>query len=168
MDLRTCGRQERANHKQEIERRCEIYDEGPFMAQCGMWHRMEKNISSMQNGENEGCDELNEAKMLYKEDKRAHRIREEKFGAFGNAQKKIRFLEQGQVTQQNKVRVRSESPITSDEDEQHDVLARVTYLEQENGNKKEINLRLTEGVKRHPTQLAQTFGTDTFLRQRRN
>ena len=75
---------------------------------------MLKNISSMQNGENESCDERNEFKILYKEDKRTQNSREEEIGANGNAQKKIRLREQGQVTQQNNARVRSELPVTSD------------------------------------------------------
>ena len=35
------------------------------MAQCGMRHRFEKNVA-LQNGENEGDDEISEAEMLHK------------------------------------------------------------------------------------------------------
>ena len=52
-------------------------DEGSFMTQCGTWHLVEKKIVTSQDSENEGNDETSETHMLYKEDKRAHCMREE-------------------------------------------------------------------------------------------
>ena len=72
-----------------FERFCEIDEDGNFKTHCGVRHRKEKKL---QNGENEVCDERRKAKMLYKEDKRAHCIRESK----------IRLVEEGQLAPQNK------------------------------------------------------------------
>ena len=43
--------------KYEFERLCGKYDEGSCKSQCGLWHRMEKQIISLQNRESEGYDE---------------------------------------------------------------------------------------------------------------
>ena len=90
----------------------------------------------------------NEFKILYKEDKRTQNSREEEIGANGNAQKKLRLREQGQVTQQNNARVRSELPVTSDEDEQHDALCKGYLLGAREETRKRSTLAIDEKVLR--------------------
>ena len=46
--------------RRKFEGMCEVYDEGTFMAQCDTWHRVQ-----------EVRDEVDEAVMLYREDKGA-------------------------------------------------------------------------------------------------
>ena len=64
--------------KNEFVRLRELWGEGPLMVQCGFWHRMEKKITSLQNGESEGNDGISETKMLCEEDKGAHCMREQR------------------------------------------------------------------------------------------
>ena len=52
------------------------------------WFPMEKKIVALQNGETEGNDEISEAKICDKEDKRVPCIREEGTGGKGNVKKK--------------------------------------------------------------------------------
>ena len=59
---------------------------------------MEKKIIALQHGENEGNDEIGEAKMLYEEDKRAHCIKEEEIGWKVNVQCQIKPCEEGHVS----------------------------------------------------------------------
>ena len=58
-----------------FENRCEIYDEGSFMAQRGLWHRMGSISVAVPHGENKWHDEIGKDKVLYKEDKGVHCIR---------------------------------------------------------------------------------------------
>ena len=58
------------------------------MAQCGMWHRMEK-IIPLKNGEQNEHDDICEGKALYKEDKRAIAPRAEEFGGLGHVQVRL-------------------------------------------------------------------------------
>ena len=44
----------------------EIYYEGSFMAQCGLWHRMGSISVAVPHGENKRHDEIGKDKMLYK------------------------------------------------------------------------------------------------------
>ena len=57
--------------KKEFESRSEVYEEGTVMAQCGLWHRMEKKIIAVQNGEQKEHDEINDTKMRHARDNRA-------------------------------------------------------------------------------------------------
>ena len=49
-----------------FENLCEIYDEGSFMAKCGLWHRMGSISVVVPHGENKRHDEIGKDKMLYK------------------------------------------------------------------------------------------------------
>ena len=77
--------------KNEFERLCDFFEERPFMAQCGSRHRMEKNITPLQNGESEGNDGISETKMLCEEDKRARCTREAETGGQGNVRSKLKL-----------------------------------------------------------------------------
>ena len=110
------------------------------MAQCGLWHRMEKKIISSQNGESDIYDETSEARMSCKEDKCAHCPQETETGGRCEVQSETEFFEGGQLTPQSKKKIRSELVVTTDEMEQCDVRASVTFLEQ--GNKKKIGFEI--------------------------
>ena len=49
-----------------------------FIAQCGLWHRMEKNIFELQHGGSEDCQEISGTKMLFQEEKGARCTGKEK------------------------------------------------------------------------------------------
>ena len=55
--------------------------------------------------------------------------------------------------------MKNELIITTDEEEQPDILARNTYLEQDNGDKKRIGFEINnqECDQRHPAKLAQAL-----------
>ena len=84
----------------------------PFLAQCGGWFRVQKKLIALRNIECEEYDDFSEAKRLFKEDERAHRLREQESGFDGNVQSKIRIFESGGVASQGGVR-KTEPTITS-------------------------------------------------------
>ena len=98
-------------------------------AECGT-----KNLTALQNAEDESCDEMIEGRMLHKEDMRAHCTSEE-IGSKRNMRSKIGLFGEAQLTKQNKGKVRVELLVTSDKEEQLDIFAQVTYLEHDNGDK---------------------------------
>ena len=59
---------------------------------------MEKKSICSQNEECENCDEISDARMIYKQDKRAHCMRHTETGGKGYVQRKIELLEEGQLT----------------------------------------------------------------------
>ena len=76
-------------------------------------------------------------------------------------QNKIRLFEEGQ---QNKKRLRRKFLISIHDYQQHEMLTRVSYLEQENGDTKKIGPEIFRRVlRRTQIQLAQTCGTNRFL-----
>ena len=68
----------------EFQSLCDLHDEVTFMAQGGLWHKMEKDWVVIQNEGPDLIDEMNEANMLYNENKRAFALREHEFGGHGN------------------------------------------------------------------------------------
>ena len=96
-------------------------------AECGtIWKR---KLLRCRMAKTNGSDEIGEAKMLYKEDKRAHCIKEE-IGSQRHVQRKIRLFSSAEQGKGEDGLL-----ITTDTEEQHDTLAG-TYLEQEHGGKK--------------------------------
>ena len=61
--------------KSEFQSLCDLHNEGTFMAHCGQRHKTEKKLVAIQNGGPDLCEEVSEAKMLNKEDKRALRFK---------------------------------------------------------------------------------------------
>ena len=89
------------------------------MARCGLWHRMDKKIVSLQNGESEGYHGRNKAQDA---STRRHacslleRCRNRKQNKCGT---KMSFFEAGPMPHQNKEEVRSDSLTDMDPEEQH-------------------------------------------------
>ena len=54
----------------EVHSFCNFHDEGTFMAQCGLWDKMDKKLVDTQNDGPDLFDEISEATMLHKGDKR--------------------------------------------------------------------------------------------------
>ena len=71
---------------------CNLHDEGTFMAKCGQWLKTEKTLVEIQNGGPDLFDEISEATMLHKEDKRASALRERVFGRHCNVQDKFKVF----------------------------------------------------------------------------
>ena len=68
---------------------------------------------------------------------------------------------------QNKETVNNEGPITTDEEEQHDLSVRVAQLEQRKWERSENWFRnCQEGGRRHPAQVAPTFAKDELSKPR--
>ena len=67
--------------KREFQSLCDVHDEGTFMAQCGLWHKMETKLVEIQNGGPDFFADMCEATMLHKEDKRAFDQREREFAS---------------------------------------------------------------------------------------
>ena len=67
-----------------------MHDEVTFMAQGGLWHKMEKDLVDIQNGP-DLIDEMSEANVLYNENKRAFALREHEFGGHGNVRARSVF-----------------------------------------------------------------------------
>ena len=63
------------------------------MAQCGLWHKIDKKLVDIQNGGPDLFDELREAKLLHREDKRAHALRRREYERYGNVQSEINIFE---------------------------------------------------------------------------
>ena len=133
--------------QKEFERLCKVYDERTFMAQCGLWHRMEKKILALQNGEGKVHDEISEAKMLHKEDIGAYLLTENAHRGTGNVQSKIKMIEGRQVRQHKEGRKNTEIRVTTDNDE-HGVLARVTLQLSDSGERKEFEFEVIQKVAR--------------------
>ena len=53
------------------QRVSDVHDEGTFMTQCGLWHKMETKLVEIQNGGPDFFADMCEATTLHKEDKRA-------------------------------------------------------------------------------------------------
>ena len=46
----------------EFQSLCDLHDEGTFMAQCGLWHKMDKKLVDIRNGGPDLIDEIGDAK----------------------------------------------------------------------------------------------------------
>ena len=57
-----------------------MLEEGTFMAQCGLWSRMEKKRTVLQGEELEEYDELGEAKHFHRKDERTYPLIEHEYG----------------------------------------------------------------------------------------
>ena len=72
----------------EFQNLCDLHDEGTFMAQRGLWHKMQKKFVNKKNGGLSLLNEIREAKIVHSEDKRTFALRELEFGGHGNVKKK--------------------------------------------------------------------------------
>ena len=88
---RLCAREASADHKGEFQSLCDLHDDGTFMAQCGLWRKMENKLVDIQIWVPDLFDEISESKMLHSEDNRACALRGREFGGRANVQGKIRF-----------------------------------------------------------------------------
>ena len=117
----------------EFQSLCYLHKEGTFMAQCGLWHKMDKKLVDIQNGGPDLFDELREAKLLHREDKRAHASRRREYERYGNVKSKTTHLK-GAKRESSSVQVE----ICVDVDEQVEKLVRCKHLRRGNGDKQQI------------------------------
>ena len=54
----------------EFQSLCDVHDEGIFMTQCGLWHKMEMKLEDIQNRGPDFFADMCEATSLHEEDKR--------------------------------------------------------------------------------------------------
>ena len=71
----------------EFQNLCDLHDEGTFIAQRGLWHKMQKKLVNIQNGGLSLLNEIREAKIMHSEDKRTFALREPEFGGHGHVKK---------------------------------------------------------------------------------
>ena len=74
--------------------------------------------------------------------------------------------ERAQLALQNMEKVRHELIITTEEQEQYDILARITYVEQDNGNRKKIVFELVGKIVRGTEHNWHKFFKGLFFRSR--
>ena len=76
----------------EFVRFCDLHDAGTFMAQRGLWQKMEKNIVGVLSGGPVHIDEITEMKMMHAANKRTAALREHEFGGHGNVRDTVGFF----------------------------------------------------------------------------
>ena len=108
--------------KKEFERLFEMFEEGSFVAQSGLGHRVERKGIVLHYGESDGFDDISEAQMPYKRRQACslHKGRKKE-----TRKAKSGFLKKVHLAPQNKEKVWNELLITTDEEEEHDFLTRV-------------------------------------------
>ena len=151
---------ERHLQRKGFENLCEICHEGSFMAQCGLWYRMENHMVAVSNGENKGHDEIGKDKILCKVHGGVHCKRKRwKWVEEEMCRTKPGSLKKGRLP--NRTRRGSEVNCWSVLTIIKSMIRLTVSLtwSKKMETERRLMLKLSGGSRRHTTQLTQTCGT---------